>query len=311
MSDDRLKFLEEQNVTLQSELQKLLEIAQPLQEQNALLQARLQEPAANNQPFPSYQVAKLAAKLPPFWADRPTVWFAQVETQFRLAGIITEETKFDHVVSKLETRIIGEVEDIITNPPASNRYGKLKSELIRRLSTSEEQRVRQLVSDEELGDRRPSQFLRHLRSLAGNALSDEKILRQLWMRRLPPHIQAILAAQDLPLDKIAELADKILDVSPGEITFQPQPQAAVYSAEIDFLARLDALTRQVASLTADRERVRSRSSSRTRSQAALNRPSSSSGKKGICWYHKRFGDKASKCTTPCQWKPAENSNSNQ
>lgn len=83
-----------------------------------------------------------------------------------------DQTKYDYIVAQLDLRIIVEFEDIVTQPPLTqhthkDKYLTLKTELIRRLSSSEEQRLRQLINEEELGDRRPSQFLRHLRSLAG------------------------------------------------------------------------------------------------------------------------------------------------
>ncbi|CAH2097733.1 unnamed protein product [Euphydryas editha] len=126
-----------------------------------------------------------------------------------------QQTVPDHtILSPLSVRYPQGVEDIVTQPPLKNKYLTLKAELIRRLSSSEEQRFRQLIDEKELGDWRPSQFLRHLRSLAEVTLSDENILRQLWMRRLPQHLQAILAAQaELSLEKVAEVADKILEVS--------------------------------------------------------------------------------------------------
>ncbi|XP_028043205.1 uncharacterized protein LOC114252776 [Bombyx mandarina] len=197
-----------------------------LLQQNAILKAELQklkmqgidktDPPPTDPLFPQpTSVCRVAIKLPPFWPDRPAIWFAQVEAQFSISGISADLTKFNYVIAQLDTRVIGEVDDIILQPPPEDKYGRLKSELIRRLSASEEQRVRQLVSDIELGERRPSQFLRHLRSLTGNTLTDENLLRQLWMRRLPQHFQAILAAQsELSLDKVAELADNILEVSP-------------------------------------------------------------------------------------------------
>uniref|UniRef100_A0A5S6R653 C2H2-type domain-containing protein n=1 Tax=Trichuris muris TaxID=70415 RepID=A0A5S6R653_TRIMR len=114
-------------------------------------------------------VHRVAAKLPPFWADRPALWFAQVEAQFTVAGITQEATKFAYVVSQLEGRYAAEVEDIITNPPARNAYSHLRNELIRRVSVSTEQRVRQVLTEEMLGERKPSQFLRHLRSFACKA----------------------------------------------------------------------------------------------------------------------------------------------
>ncbi|CAN7951546.1 unnamed protein product, partial [Ixodes pacificus] len=58
--------------------------------------------------------------------------------------------------------------DILDNPPAANLYQHLKTELTRRLSLSEDQKVRQLIQSAELAERKPSQFLRHMRALAGN-----------------------------------------------------------------------------------------------------------------------------------------------
>jgi len=40
--------------------------------------------------------------LPPFWPDRPGVWFAQVESQFELSSVTSEKTKFNYVISQLE-----------------------------------------------------------------------------------------------------------------------------------------------------------------------------------------------------------------
>lgn len=306
--EERFAALQSQNAELQNQLQQLLAVVQPLQEQNVSLQAQLSVIQANNtNPTQNIQSAsniqpgkdifKVAAKLPPFWFDRPATWFAQVECQFNIAGIVVDQTKYDYVVAQLDSRVIGEVEDIVTKPPANDKYFTLKNELIRRLSTSEEQRVRQLISEEELGDRRPSQFLRHLRSLAGVTLSDENILRQLWMRRLPQHLQAILTAQaDLPLDKVAELADKILEVSPG-IPAQRPPSVCSTS---DLAARLDELTKQVAALTSAGGRIRSRSISRRRNRSQTRTPTPAGEK--ICWYHRIFKDKATKCLSPCSWK---------
>lgn len=312
------KLLNEENASLQqqisiltAELQKFKAAAQSVDT------ARIDTPPADTSTSFSSRppsICRVAVKLPPFWPDRPAIWFAQVEAQFAISGISVDQTKFDYVVAQLDTRVIGEVEDIILQPPPQDKYGRLKSELIHRLSTSEEQRVRQLVSDEELGDRRPSQFLRHLRSLAGNALTDENLLRQLWMRRLPQHLQAILAAQsELSLSKIAELADKILEVSPG----MAAPRSlAVFSASTSAVApspldnitrRLDELTRQIASLTAERGRSQSRgrnANQRERSQTP--------GKAKMCFYHRKYGTLAAKCVQPCTWTPppapSENAN---
>jgi hypothetical protein len=51
-----------------------------------------------------------------------------------------------------------EVEDIISSPE-HKLYNWLKAELVLRLSTSREPRVRQLLSHDEMVDRKPSRFL--------------------------------------------------------------------------------------------------------------------------------------------------------
>jgi hypothetical protein len=111
------------------------------------------------------EVSRVAVRLPPFWAERPAVWFAQAEAQFCLAGISNETTKF-YMISQLDHQYAAEVEDVITSPPQQDPYPKLKTELLKRLSLSREQRTKQLLTFEEMGDRKPSQFLRHLRGLA-------------------------------------------------------------------------------------------------------------------------------------------------
>ncbi|XP_028160082.1 uncharacterized protein LOC114352619 [Ostrinia furnacalis] len=235
------------NAELQAELEEL-------RAKNAILQSDLQKARLEpKQESSNDQVCRVSVKLPPFWTDRPTIWFAQVEAQFHLAGITTDMTKFSHVIGAIDQRVIGEIEDIVMNPPEENKYLKLKEELIRRLSTSEEQRVRRLLSDEELGDRKPSTFLRHLKSLAGSTLKDEGLLRQLWLRRLPNQVQAILAAQaDLSLDKLADLADRITEVTPG-----PANVFAVNSAPTllsSLVECVENLTKQVAALTKPKTR---------------------------------------------------------
>jgi len=159
-------------------------------------------------------INRAGIRVPPFWPEKPAVWFAQLEGQYTSSSITQDATKFYYVISHLENQYAAEVEDVITIPPPTGRYKKIKAEPIRRLSPSEEQRVRQLLMQEEMGDRRPTQFLRHLRKLAGPSVPSD-FLRTLWTNRLPPNIHAIIVTQgQAALDDVAQLADKIAEVSP-------------------------------------------------------------------------------------------------
>ena len=120
------------------------------------------------------------------------------------------------MVGALDAKFAHEVRDIIVNPPATGQYEKLKTELVKRLATTQEQKTRRLLEHEEIGDRKPSQFLRHLRSLAGTVVPD-KVIRTLWLGRLPQTMQGILTTRkDDDLDATAELADAIADASPWQ-----------------------------------------------------------------------------------------------
>ncbi|CAB0033710.1 unnamed protein product [Trichogramma brassicae] len=202
-------------------------------------------------------VQRVAVKLPAFWLDKPAIWFAQAEAQFALADITVELTKYYHVISQLDVRAASEVEDIISSPPGEFPYTNLRQRLIERLSTSEEHRVRQLLHDEELGDRKPSQFLRHLKSLAAPAVVQPNLLRHLWLRRLPTHVQTVLTARpELSLEQLSDLADKIVEISPVPSIRAVAENAEQVPAPNDSLATLiRELTFEVSALrTRRRER---------------------------------------------------------
>lgn len=258
-------------------------------------------------------VDRVSVRLPPFWPDDPDIWFAQVEAQFETSRVKTDATKFYTVIQQLDWKVAREVRDVITNPPKTGRYEKLKNELLKRLSSSKEQRMRQLLTHEELGDRKPSQFLRHLRSLADTGVTDD-FLRSLWSSRLPNHVQAIIATQTSPqLDEIADLADKICEVTP---TSAPQVASVstnkleelIKNMEHNIATRIqNEVTQQIAQLNFRGQRGRSpyrryfnnRSREASRNSRSRSRQSQTPG---MCWYHDNFAGKAKKCVPPCNFK---------
>jgi len=150
------------------------------------------------------------------------------------------------------------------SPPANDTYTTLKTELVRRLSASRNQRVRQLLMHEEMEDRKHSQFLRHLKSLSPEVPDD--FVRNIWSSRLLTHIQTIQADQsEGNLGAASQLADRIAEVAPLLTTasITRAPDSAELLQKIEDLSRhVAALSSQVATLSSDRTRHRTQSRDR-------------------------------------------------
>lgn len=263
------------------------------------------------------QTSRVGVRVPPFWPEKPAVWFAQLEAQFVLANITTDQTKFYTVTGHLEPHIAEHVDDVIQNPPAVDKYEKLKTELIKRLSVSQAKKVQALLSHEQLGDRKPSAFLRHLKDLAGPDVPSE-FIRNVWTNRLPVNIQPLVISQSsMTLEDLADLADRVCEIVP----MNPVVQVASTSAagnELEVMrSELAEVTRKLDRLAVQMERnsrkphrstnswkSRSRSKSRSKSRS---RPYHTEGGRRLCWYHFTFKERAQNCSQPCDFS-SENCN---
>ena len=242
------------------------------------------------------RVESYAIKILPYWASDPQIWFAQVEAQFGARGITVQKTMYQHVVSSLSPEIATEVRDILLKPPETPPYDVLKKMLIERTSVSEQRRLQQLFTAEELGDRKPTQLLRRMQQLLGDkeTTTDSSFIKELFMQRLPTNIRIVLASasEKNTLQDLATLADKMMEVAGPTISTVVTPTQATSEGD-SMRAEISSLREQVSALQAAVRPRRSRSRSQNR-----GRPRSPSGS-GVCWYHRRFGDSARKCTPPC------------
>jgi hypothetical protein len=103
-----------------------------------------------------------------------------------------------------------EVEDIINSPSKCDPYTTLRTELVIQLFSSKEHGIREFITL-DLGDHKPSQFLRQLRSLIPDI--PDNLLRSIWSSQLPSHIRAVLTGQPKgDFDTAARCADRIIEV---------------------------------------------------------------------------------------------------
>lgn len=250
--------------------------------------------------------------------------------------IRSELTKYRWVVANLDPRYASEVIDLIDRQPIESPYSAIRTALIARLSQSRQARLHQLLAGEELGDRRPSQMLRHMRSLDAEIPDD--IIKTVWIEHLPEMVRPTIATQlTLPMDQLGQMADNVLEIVGGPrlaaINYQHrsmgiinnhnnnnipinapvnQSQLAAISTPNPQISTLEGqimnLTNQVALLVSslrgnqrfNRQSVQSHSRSRSHDR---NRP-----ERQLCWFHFRFGGRARRCVEPCGWSGPDNRN---
>ena len=248
--------------------------------------------------LPTYSPLNIssAIKLPPFWTTRPTLWFIQVETQFRLRGISQSSTKYDYLLSSLPPESMEIVADFITNRDfEGDSYEAIKKLLILRCQDTEEKRLDSLLNKMELGDLKPSELFRNMETLAGgNSLINRSLLNKLWLNKLPASMQACIIAIEgtHQQEDIFRIADRIYDSS-------ERHNVSSVNVNKNIEEKLDDICRRISNLEMNLNRSRSRNR-RGNSQYEFSRSNSRSKYDNkLCYYHKKFANKATKCQAGC------------
>lgn len=256
----------------------------------------------------SAEISAVNLRLPPFWPTDPELWFAQVEAQFGCRRITSQRSRFDHVVSSLSPEFAAEVRDLLLSPPTDNPYSVLKTQLTKRTTLSAQRKLQQLLTGEELGDRKPTQLLRRIQQLLGDRPGfDTAFLRELFLQRLPSNVRMVLAStpEGTTIDQLAEMADKIMEVASSSLAALSKPSASGTTPPPAFAEEFKHLRSDMSRLeTLVNKLARNRSSSRSNYRSSRRSPTpppTDDSSDSLCWYHSKFGDQAQKCRSPCAW----------
>ena len=133
----------------------------------------------------------MSLKLPTFWSSQPEVWFAQAEAQFNLRKITADDTNYYYVLAALDQPMATRLLDLISHPPADDKYEALKTRLIDTFGLSERERASRLLHFRELGDTKPSVLMDEMLALLGDH-SPCFLFQQLFLERLPEDIRVQL-----------------------------------------------------------------------------------------------------------------------
>lgn len=255
-------------------------------------------------------INKISLRLPNFWHDNPELYFAQVEANFQLSNITTESTKFCSLVASLDQQTMSVVSDLIRTPDKVKPYTVVKERLIKEYQVSQTERIKTLLQDLTLVDSKPSALLRRMRELAGVGFSDD-VLKSIWLSRLPTSIQSILSVSTETLVELSGLADRIFEVTGFSAGCNEVEKSSSLEAQIDELRReVSALNVKIDGLYKNRNfqpRSRSRANSRNSFSESNSRQRNSAQSAdnnadfSMCWYHRKFAEKAHACKKPCSY----------
>lgn len=280
-------------------------------------------------------------RIPPIWRNRIKLWFLQFEAIVS-AGKLSDKELSELLIRQLDLQDLDEIQDIMFDTKKAtenNRYATMKMRLIQTYDESDHTKLERLLSNVELGDLKPSQLLRRMQNLAGNNIADNT-LRVIWTKHLPPSVRAILAvsetiAKKTELNELAIMADKMLEqlhhqISAVHNTSSPStpstPPVATNHENALLHAKIDMLAKEISELKTHhsrygRQRGRNWRGARHRSRSSYrsphgNRRSDSNQQhrseyndNSVCFFHRKFGGQARKCTRPCTYEDKHPSSS--
>jgi hypothetical protein len=117
---------------------------------------------------------------PPFWENKPSIWFTVLESNFTIDGVTADDFKYSYVVISLSEQQMHCVRDIVISPPPTDKYETLKQALTERYSDSQNKQLQQQLYNEELGNKTSTQLLDHSSQLTKtslhNAVTDSRMM---------------------------------------------------------------------------------------------------------------------------------------
>ncbi|XP_076047201.1 uncharacterized protein LOC143028713 [Oratosquilla oratoria] len=243
-------------------------------------------------------------RAPAFCSQDPSMWFSILECNFKASSITASLTKFSHTTAVLPPDVLSQVSDVIAQALKSNTpYEDLKKAVLACLQNTRAVRLQELLSKEELGNERPSDLFRRMKTLLADKYDSfgKEVFKQLFYQRLPPATQrSLFTVKDtLAIDVLAILADKFMGIIPltqsstvSTVTAQDTKQLADLVSQLSLQVQQmqKQLDNRSRSRLYSRHRFRRRSHSRTRTSQSP-----------VCFYHQKFGTLAKKCKAPCTY----------
>lgn len=278
-------------------------------------------------------------RLPDFDYRSLEIWFAAAEVIFGSNAVISEQAKFASLLQHLDSTRLRHIQSILCNPQEIQPFTKAKDVLLNLYAQTPEQKLEKLLNGVNITqDASPSLLLEEIKTLGAGVVTDEDLLKRIWMQKLPAAIQSHIATSgQLNLDlqqtvKVADMIHRILTpVSKAAVAAVAIPAASTPAAiENPYLTQLcaavSALTTEVSAIkqSISNSRPSRRDNSPRRNNRSPRRDNYSTSrnrsstpyrrynyyvKDDLCTYHFRYGTDARRCLKGCKhFKPTSSEN---
>jgi hypothetical protein len=206
--------------------------------------------------------------------------------------------------------------DLITEPPEDDPYQQLKDRLCQSHQLTEFQRVEKLHQLDSLGGRKPSELLHEMAELCPTGHEDSPFFLFLFMQRLPKELRIVLSevydhedvqAMAIKANKLWSLHNHqqhgvVASVDPGSSS--SQPPATIAAVKSGPPARGE---RSGGQHGKGRGCGRTVATAATKPAAAtpsavVTPDSMARASSGLCYFHWRFGEGATRCEGVCSWQ---------
>ena len=252
------------------------------------------EPPASSttQPASSADAAR-RVRLPAFWVGAPRQWFAAAEAQFRLYGVVDSADRFNLTVAALPEAVARHASHILEQPPLYFPYEEIRHHLTSHHELTNFEKVERIVATEPLGARKPSEMLSAMMEFCPRGEEKSVFMAYFFLQRLPAEVRVLLAEDDhTDLRTLAVRADKLMahtSVGAGNVVAAVKQGKQQYQ---DSTNHRGGRGGRGGHKTDGRQKQNTVMAPGQVAQAAV----------GLCWYHWKFGDKAQKCDSPCNWE---------
>lgn len=250
-------------------------------------------------------VSTAALRITEFAESSPEDWFVLFETACRLhsPAISVSTTKYDHLLSQtvknpIAFRIVKKYFDVAPDGTRPARdYESAKTALIRKYGKAVKAREKEYNEAQYLPEVKPSDFFMELQILAEKLdYTDAQILRH-WNSKLPTSISSlILVSSKVSTEDKLELADQLWE----DNKLKPVEVCSTSSAPF-FSKKKNGKQPKV-------KQKGSKPSKPKKDQSVARQKIKDSG---LCWYHFKFGNEATKCSEPCSKRNTKKGNDQQ